>query len=78
MNPMDLFILSQMSLSALVDAYTLIAGIGNGYTNALSEKSDLTKEQIQELFLKLDKQARAMVGDALTIYLNEKKDGDKT
>lgn len=78
MDPIELLLLNQTSLHALLDAYTLLAGIGNGYTNALLSKSNFTKEEAQASFLKLDKQARDMVGEALTVYLNQKEDGDKT
>lgn len=77
MNEFDLLIMEDIAFNALIDAYTMIAGVGNGYTHALSEKTTLSKEQIQERFLTLDKKARDTVGDALSIYLNQ-KEGDKT
>lgn len=69
---MELMMLDGLTLKAVTDAYATLAGVANGYTNALVKKGGLTREEAKQRFLKIDKKARDMVGEALTAYLSEK------
>lgn len=68
--------LDRFTLKCLINLYSTLAGLSDGYISSLTRNLGYSHEQAQKALLEMDAEAQKKVSDAFQIYQKEKEEGE--